>query len=147
LVNTNITQNVLQATHAAGNGDFVGSARMRSGEQVNVEPTFDVTTAFEYVHKGARSGSAIEGVLTFNDLGNGGADDAALGDKVFIRASTLLQGEADATTDQVFPEARQVLDKLMGVGATVGLPRANVASELRARMANHLRESGYAASE
>lgn len=144
---SNIGRQALQAVQAAGTGDYLSSARLLAPKETDVTSTYDTTTAFMYQHRGVRKASAIDGVLTWDGLGDGSAGDAALGDTVYVPAETFLQAEVDRPTEEVFAEAREVLDKLMDVGANIGLPPSPTAGLLRGQLASYLRERGYVSSQ
>lgn len=144
--NPNIMGTVLNAVQLAGVGGHVASAAMLAPARP-AEGTNDTSTAFEYVHRGARAGSAVEGVLYSENIGEANAASPGLGDQVYIPAGTFLQSASVQTAEEIFPEAREVLSRLMGTGSTIILPVAPGAEELRARMLGYLREHSYSPTE
>lgn len=129
----NISSQVTQAVQLAATGQNAAAAQMLAPGATPATTRFDMTTAWEYVHRASKAANAVEGELTSTDL-----ESAAFGDTVFVPADTFLRASQSADDAELFEEARPVLDRLGALGAKIALPPSGLAAGLRARMLAHM---------
>lgn len=129
----NISAQVTQAVQLAATGSNAAAAQLMAPVSTSTTTSFDMTTAWEYVHRASRAANAVEGELTSGEL-----EQAAFGDTVFVPADTFLRASQNASDDALFEEARPVLDRLGALGAKIAVPPSELAAGLRARMLAHL---------
>jgi hypothetical protein len=144
VVEANVATQVLQAIELAANGRYVDAARLASVKGPKAKRTNDYSTGWWYVHQGARQGDTFQGIITTS------ADieaNTAMGDTVYIAASTFLPVHGRIDPNEAFGAARAVLIELAKTGATINLPTDPAAPDLRRQMVTWLREHNYAEEE
>lgn len=141
---TNVGAQVLQAVQLAAEGHAGDASRLLSAPRPDVKATNDFSTAWEYVHHGARNGGVVNGVLSnTQEIG----ENAAIDDEVIVLASTFSPAKDLLPLEQRLTTARGVLRELMAVGATITLPVDPLANDLRRELTQFLREHDYRATE
>jgi hypothetical protein len=144
VIEANVGTQVLQAIELAANGRYVDAARLASVKGPKAKRTNDYSTGWWYIHQGARQGDAFQGIITTS------ADieaNTAMGDTVYIAASTFLPVHGRIDPAEAFGAAREVLIELAKTGATINLPTDPAAPDLRRQMVGWLREHNYAEEE
>lgn len=136
--NPNIGQQEMRAVQLAARGDLLAATRLTAPPRPP-STTYDLSTAWEYQHYGAKNPQGIEGRLSSEGL-----DRVRFGDTVYVPAEGFMSERRVRTAEEVFPEAREVLSRLMGFGATIGLPPGETFAEgLRSMLRDYVAAAGY----
>lgn len=138
--NPNVGQQVMQSVQLQLAGQLRAAAAL-SSPQAAPSAGYDLSTAWEYRHFGARSRTGTEGVLASDELSR-----VAFGDTVYVPADSFVNEQKFRRLEDALPEARDVLRQLMGFGATIVLPPSTMAEPLRSQMRRYLTEAGYVAA-
>lgn len=140
----NIAQRVIQAVNNTLEGRVGAAARLHTPiTDMDAVSSTELSTAWRYVHRGAREALQMVGILTRIEQIR---EQAAPNDQVIVDpAEFLLRGEPNH--DAALAEAVPVLRALMDQGATILLPEMPAGGVLRRDMAAYLRENNYAETD
>lgn len=144
LPDSSIAARTMQAVQHVAEGRPGEGAALLARQPIDVAPTNDLTTGWVYTHFGEQRGSVVNGVLrSVQEIGA----NAALGDDVYVPASTFIQAHGLTDMQEAFATAAKVLDEIMRTGATIHLPPDTTAGVLRTQLGAYLREHDYAEQE
>ena len=137
---TDVSLMAFQYAQLVAEGRPADAARLTAPKPIDVAPTNDYRTGWRYLpYGGSRGERGI--LLSPTDI----SQQTAIDDFVIIHAEDFYSGAQDPrTVEDLMPMARDVIDALNEVGATIELPVSQIyGNDLRNAMARYARSNDY----